>query len=50
LSDLEFPAIDLNWTLSNEVTDQFLDLLSSPVQGIGNGSGEATLTAEPINI
>jgi len=41
--------MDMNWSLSSEVTDQFLDLISSPLQSVSE-MGEISLTAEPIVI
>jgi hypothetical protein len=49
ISDMEFNSMDMNWSLSSEVTDQFLDLISSPLQSVSE-MGEISLTAEPIVI
>jgi hypothetical protein len=51
IGELEFNSMDMSWALSPEVTDQFLDLLASPISTSLNSitfSGEPALTADPI--
>lgn len=50
MSDMEFSTMNLNWTLPNEVTEQFLDILSSPLPALGAEVEELALIAEPVVI
>jgi len=42
--------MDMSWALPTEITDQFLDLLDTPLQTLGTEFGEGGKKSELIEI